>query len=63
MPALYFYLIFGFVLVALIVLVIWFFLKRKKERAAAAASAETADPGGEPIGVHQRMRRFDPMPR
>ena len=46
MPALYFYLIFGFVLVALIVLVIWFFLKRKKERAAAAASTDAADPGG-----------------
>src|ERR1035437_473013 len=45
MPALYFYLIFGFVRVALIVLGVWFFLKRKKEGAAAAASTDAADQG------------------
>jgi type VI secretion system protein ImpL len=41
------YLIFGFVLIALIVLVVWFLLQRKKEKAAAAASTDVAaDPGG-----------------
>src|SRR6266702_1118269 len=40
------YLIFGFVLLALIALVIvWFVMKRKKAR-AAAAEAELNDPGG-----------------
>src|SRR5664280_2005742 len=41
------YLVFGFVLVALIVLVVlWLYLKRKREKAAAAGAEAAADPGG-----------------